>query len=309
MKLGLLIESEEGLDWQSWRTTYTAAERLGFESVWISDHLVSPWYPGRRGLDPWVALSVAAAETSRIRLGPLVSPITFHQQPALLERTAQALAQLAPNRFVLGLGLGWNAAEHARFGMPFPPAAERVRLLRDAIERIGASGRGDKRRSRSASRSRSRSRIPLLIGGRGPRGTLPLVARYADEWNLTTASVEVYRAASARLEECCQETGRDPRAILRSVAMGVLIGRDADEIARRSQRMRSLVLPLSGLDVADIVAASRRLGWVAGTPRQIVSELQSLADAGVDLAIFGHYDTRDVAALELIASDVMPALA
>jgi alkanesulfonate monooxygenase SsuD/methylene tetrahydromethanopterin reductase-like flavin-dependent oxidoreductase (luciferase family) len=295
MKVGLLVESEEGLDWQSWRTTYKAAERLGFESVWISDHLVSAWYPGRRGLDPWVALSVAAAETSRIRFGPLVSPITFHQ-PAVLERMAAALDQLAPNRFVLGLGLGWNATEHTQFGVPFPPVTERARLLRDGIERIRSLGREVERH------------IPLLIGGGGPRSTLPLVARYADEWNLTTASVEVYQAASERLEECCLETGRDARAILRSVAMGFLVGRDASELARRSERIRDLVLPLSELEIADVADASRRMGWLAGTPPQLVAGLRPLADAGVDRAILGHYDLSDVAALELVASDVMPAL-
>jgi alkanesulfonate monooxygenase SsuD/methylene tetrahydromethanopterin reductase-like flavin-dependent oxidoreductase (luciferase family) len=294
MKLGLLVESEEGLDWEHWRNVYRAAEHLGFESVWISDHLASAWSQERHGLDPWVALSVAAAETNRVRLGTLVSPITF-RPPAVVARMAQALNSLTAERFVLGLGLGWNADEHARFGIAFPSVLDRAKLLTDGIERIRMV-LGD-------------CHIPLLIGGGGPRTTLPIVARYADEWNLTTASVDVYQAGGERLAELCQAIGRDPRRIRHSVATGILIGRDAEELAERSQRMQRLVPPLAGNAVSGVAAASRRMGWVAGGPKQIVAALRPLADAGVDLAILGYYDLSDVTALELIASDVMPALA
>jgi alkanesulfonate monooxygenase SsuD/methylene tetrahydromethanopterin reductase-like flavin-dependent oxidoreductase (luciferase family) len=288
MKLGLLVEAEEGLGWQDWRGLLAQAERLGFDSVWIADHLASPWSAERHGLEPWVALSVAAAETERLRLGPLVSPITY-RQPALMARMAEAIDQLCPGRFVLGLGLGWNADEHARFGIPFPAVAERTRLLAEGIERV--------------ERTLGERRIPLLIGGMGPRSTLPLVARYADDWNLTTSSPEVFADRNRRLVALCGKIGRDPTSIRRSVAVGFLVGADADELSRRRRRLQRRVPPL-----AD-VAAARAMGWIAGTPSQMVGELRRLAAAGVDLAILGHYDLADTAALELIASDVLPALA
>jgi alkanesulfonate monooxygenase SsuD/methylene tetrahydromethanopterin reductase-like flavin-dependent oxidoreductase (luciferase family) len=288
VRLGLLVESEEGLDWARWRAVVGAAERLGFESVWVSDHLASAWAADRHGLEPWMALSVAAAETTRVRLGPLVSPITF-RQPALVARMAEAISDLSQNRFVLGLGLGWNANEHARFGIPFPPTPERVRLLTSGIERI--------------QHVLGERHIPLLIGGTGPRSTLPLVARYADEWNLTTASLDLYRARSQRLAELCNEFGRDPATIRRSVAVGCMIGRNQADLQDRAQRLQRIVPPLAGVD------AARTMGWVAGTPAEIVATLQPLATAGVDLAILGHYDLADEAALKLIAHDVMPALA
>jgi alkanesulfonate monooxygenase SsuD/methylene tetrahydromethanopterin reductase-like flavin-dependent oxidoreductase (luciferase family) len=290
VKLGLLVESEEGLDWERWRATCSAAERLGFESVWISDHLVSPWSPRRHGLEPWVALSVAAAETHRVRLGPLVSPITF-RQPAILARMGEALDSLSHGRFVIGLGLGWNAAEHAQFGIPFPPLGERTRLLVSTIQALGDV------------------HAPLLIGGSGPRSTLPIVARYADEWNLTTASVEFYLERSQRLAKLCAEIGREPNAIKRSVAAGLLIGRNPEELRVRSQRMKELISPLATIDTDAVAAAAQAMGWVTGTPMDIVAALRPLANAGVDLAILGHYDLDDVAALESIATDVMPALA
>jgi alkanesulfonate monooxygenase SsuD/methylene tetrahydromethanopterin reductase-like flavin-dependent oxidoreductase (luciferase family) len=286
MKLGLLIESEEGLDWQHWRQTYRTAERLGFESIWLSDHLSSPWSAERHGLEPWLALSVAAAETERLRFGPLVSPVTF-REPALVARMAEGLANLSSNRFVLGLGLGWNADEHARFGIAFPPVAERTRRLADGLARI---------RDMLAD-----SQVPILLGGSGPRSTLPLVARYADEWNLTTSSVEVYQERAARLATLCAAAGRDTQAIRHSVAAGVLIGRDTADLRARTERLRLLVPPLAG--------GHEALGWVAGTPKDVVDQLRPLAEAGVALAILGHYDLDDVATLELIANDVMPALA
>jgi len=290
MKLGLLVESEEGLDWERWRTTCSAAERLGFESVWISDHLASAWSPRRHGLEPWVALSVAVAETRRVRLGPLVSPSTF-RQPAILARMAEALDSLSHGRFVIGLGLGWNADEHAQFGIPFPPLGERIRQLVNSIQALGDV------------------HSPLLIGGSGPRSTLPIVARYADEWNLTTASVDMYLERSHQLGEICAELDRDPHEIKRSVAAGFLIGRTREELRSRSQRMKELVPPLATFETDAVAAAAQAMGWVTGTPSDIIATLKPLSAAGVDLAILGHYDLDDVAALDLIAADVMPALA
>jgi len=290
MKLGLLVESEEGLDWERWRTTCSAAERLGFESVWISDHLASAWSPRRHGLEPWVALSVAAAETRSVRLGPLVSPITF-RQPAILARMAEALDSLSHGRFVIGLGLGWNADEHAQFGIPFPPLGERIRQLVNTIQALGDV------------------HSPLLIGGSGPRSTLPIVARYADEWNLTTASVDMYLERSHQLGEICAELDRDPHEIKRSVATGFLIGRTREELRSRSQRMKELVPPLATFETDAVAAAAQAMGWVTGSPSDIIATLKPLSAAGVELAILGHYDLDDVAALDLIAADVMPALA
>ena len=182
MNLGVLVESEEGLTWERWRHIVSLAERLGFDSVTISDHLRSAHTAGTRGIDPWLALAVAAAETRRVRLGPLVSPITFYE-PALVARMAESLQTLSEDRFVLGLGLGWNADEHASLGIPFPPVAERTQRL----SRMYRAGAPDTRRAAST----------VLIGGMGERSTLPLVARYADEWNLTTSSTAVYSAKSA----------------------------------------------------------------------------------------------------------------
>ncbi len=289
MKLGLLVEAEEGLDWEHWRGVYRTAECLGFESVWLSDHLESPWSPERHGLETWTALAVAAAETTRVSLGPLVSPVTF-RPASIIARMTESLSHLSGERFVLGLGLGWNASEHATAGIAFPPIPERTQLLADAIARIKCV-LGERQ-------------APLLIGGKGPRSTLPMVARHADEWNITTSSVVEYQVASAELDRQCQKIARDPREIRRSVAMGVLIGRDAAELRARADRMRTFVPPLA--EEPDPVDAARKMAWVVGTPDDIAAHLRAF---DVDRVILGYYDVADREALELIASDVLPRVA
>jgi alkanesulfonate monooxygenase SsuD/methylene tetrahydromethanopterin reductase-like flavin-dependent oxidoreductase (luciferase family) len=288
MKLGVLVEAEEGLDWDHWRTTFTTAERLGFDSVWISDHLRSPWNAGRCGLEPWTALAVAGAETRRIVLGSLVSPVTF-REPALVARMATSLNDLTHGRFVVGLGLGWNVEEHAAAGIEFPSVAERSKRLVAAVQQI------------------SHERVPILIGGKGRHFTLPVVARYADEWNVTTSSVSDFARAASELERLCGEVGRDPLEIRRSVAIGVLVGSDTSELRRRCERIRQIVPPLA--EVEDVPRAAREMGWFVGTPDELVSTAKLFAEVGVDRLILGHYDLDEVSALELVAQRVIPALA
>jgi alkanesulfonate monooxygenase SsuD/methylene tetrahydromethanopterin reductase-like flavin-dependent oxidoreductase (luciferase family) len=284
MNIGVLVETEEGLDWDHWRETYTAAERLGFESVWISDHLASPWSATRHGLDTWTALAVAAAETRRVVLGPLVSPVTF-REPAIMARMAANLDTLSGGRFVVGLGLGWNAEEHAAAGIVFPAVAERAQRLIETTAHI-----------------RSESSVPILVGGKG-RSILPIVACCADQWNVTTASPFEFRCAADELDAACREVGRDPGAILRSVAMGLLIGRDADELRERGERMRRCVQPLA--EATNVLETARSMGWLVGTPAEVNDALRQLDDTGAQRTILGHYDLTDLAALELLAETAL----
>lgn len=289
MKLGLLVEAEEGLTWERWRVILQAAERLEFDSVWISDHLQSPWSSEpSRGLDAWIALTFAATHTRRLRIGSLVSPATL-RPPVVLARMAAAVETLAPGRLTVGLGLGWNAAEHAAAHLPFPPLVDRAALL-----------------TRTAAALRERTSAPLLIGGSGATA-LQLAAEHADAWNITTASVDVFRECTARLDQLCRQRGREPKNIIRSVAAGFLVGHGEMELRERARRMQELVPPLAHVALDDVPEAARQRGWIVGTPGEFVRELDSLARAGVELAILGHYDQDDVDALELLADRVMPA--
>jgi alkanesulfonate monooxygenase SsuD/methylene tetrahydromethanopterin reductase-like flavin-dependent oxidoreductase (luciferase family) len=289
MRLGVLVEGEDALTWDQWRRTVSAAEDLGFDSVWISDHLLSSDGQDRAGLDAWLALGLAAASTRRVSLGPLVTPITF-RLAGLLARMAANLDTLSGGRFVLGLGVGWNEREHAAFGIPFPPGPERLHLLDSGLALI---------------RRTLKTQVPILIGGTG-RGTLRLVARYADEWNVTTNSPELYQTLNQSLAAACQVIGRDPASVKRSVAVGVLIGRTASELCARAERLRRAVPGLEDVPPEQMVTHVRKRGWVAGTPPEVVSALKVLADLGVDRVMLGHYDLDDTAALHLIAREVLP---
>jgi alkanesulfonate monooxygenase SsuD/methylene tetrahydromethanopterin reductase-like flavin-dependent oxidoreductase (luciferase family) len=184
---------------------------------------------------------------------------------------------------VVGLGLGWNADEHAAAGIVFPNAEERSRRLAAAAERI-----------------RCEVQVPLLIGGSGARGTLPLAARFANEWNMTTASVADFSRVSNQLDTLCAQVGRAPREITRSVACGILLGDDIDDLRARAERMRSCVAPLAG--ATDVLQAAREMGWLVGTTDEIRSRLAEFAAAGAGRIILGHYNLGDLSTLELVAS-------
>src|SRR5262249_17469780 len=133
MQLGVMLEGQEGLTWDLWRRSMPRVEELGFESLWCSDHFMSLLDSSRDTLETWVALTVIAADTTRLRFGSLVSPMTF-RHPSLLAQMAVAVDTLSGGRLVLGVGAGWNAEEHRAFGIPFPPFKDRLRMLEEGIE-------------------------------------------------------------------------------------------------------------------------------------------------------------------------------
>jgi F420-dependent oxidoreductase-like protein len=318
MRLGVLIEGQEGLTWDRWRRLAALVEELGFESLWRSDHLLSRMDEGRAALDTWTSLAVAAAETSALRLGPLVCPMTF-RHPSLLAKSAASVDQLSGGRLELGLGAGWNEREHAAFGLSFPPIAERVARLREGIEVITRlwSGAAATYRGRyytlEAVRALPRPlqvpRVPLVIGGMGVRRTLPVVARYADEWNLTTSSPAVVREKTRALDACCAAAGRDAREIRRSIAAGFIVATSMPELNRRCEAMRRIVPDLAPFDTGDVPEAARGMGWLCGSPDDLVRALHLLAAEGVERAMLGFFDWSDEDALRLVARKVLPAVA
>jgi alkanesulfonate monooxygenase SsuD/methylene tetrahydromethanopterin reductase-like flavin-dependent oxidoreductase (luciferase family) len=273
----------------------------------------------RESLETWVALTLTAAETTRLRFGPLVCPITF-RHPSLLARMAAAVDALSGGRLVLGVGAGWNDQEHRAFGLPFPPLQERMDMLQEGLEVITRllgdapaqfAGRyyqleGANPRPKPA----QRPRIPVLIGTTGERRMLRIVARYADEWDVPgTITPAAYRAKRERLAAYCREINRDPREIRHCVSTAFLIGRNEQELRRRTVAMQQLMPHLASLDIPSVHNALRKEEWLIGTPDQIVAALQALADEGVERVMLRHNDQTDFEALELVAHEVMPAVA
>jgi F420-dependent oxidoreductase-like protein len=319
MQLGVMVEGQEGLTWHRWRQIMVCVEALGFESLWRSDHFMSLVDNDRESLETWVALTLTAAETTRIRFGPLVCPITF-RHPSLLARMAAAVDALSGGRLVLGVGAGWNAQEHQAFGLPFPPLKERMDRLEEGLEVIQAllgdepaqfAGRyyqlaGPNPRPKPA----QRPRIPVLIGTTGERRMLRIVARYADEWDVPgIITPAAYRVRRERLAAYCREINRDPGEIRRCVSTAFLIGRNDRELRRRIEAMQRLMPHLASLNASGVLDTLRKEEWLVGTPKQIVASLQALADEGVQRVMLQHNDQTDFEALELVAHEVMPEVA
>jgi len=319
MKLGVMLEGQEGLTWNLWRQIMARVEELGFESLWRSDHFMSIVDSNRDVLETWVALTLTAAETTRLRFGSLVCPMTF-RHPSLLAQMAAAVDTLSGGRLVLGVGAGWNEQEHRAFGIPFPPLQERMQMLEEGIEVIvrllddGPAYFAGRYYQLDGANPRpkptQRPRIPLLIGTTGQGRMLRIVARYADEWDVPGITApSAYRARRERLAAYCREINRDPGEIRHCVSTAYLIGRNAEELRRRGEAMQQLIPSLAAHDPGAVLDVLRADGWLVGTPDQIIVQLRALADEGVERVMFQHNDQTDFDALALLAHDVMPVAA
>ena len=310
MRVGIMIEGQEGLTWERWWRLAQAAEDLGYESLCRSDHLTGLGGESRRpSLETWVSLTALATRTRRIRFGPMVSPLTFYH-PAMLAKMAAAIDALAGGRFDLGIGAGWNEHEHATFGIPFPPLKERMdrlecgaRLIRalEAPEPVTLDQPYYPLKKAESYPRPPRGRLRVVIGGRGEKRTLRMVAEFADEWNVTRLDVEGYRAKRQVLAEHCRAVKRDPETIARSLMIPLAIGRDRAEVARRVANARAIFPALP-----DGEAAWRAAGFLAGTPAQVVEDLERWDGAGLQRVLLQMLDQEDIGALELFAREVLP---
>ena len=315
-ELGIMIEAQEGLTWERWEALIDAAERLGYACLRRSDHLgTTVGGAGREGLELWPTLTMAALRSRRIRFGQMVSPITW-RHPVLLARNAASLDRLSGGRMDLGVGAGWNEREHHAYGIPFPPTGQRMDMLEEALQVIALLHTGEpatfEGRYYQLHDAVSRPTpakpggTPIVIGGSGERRTLPLAARFADEWNTNGVTREQYRAKAELLDRLCAEAGRDPKAIRRSLMIGHLVGRDRGELAERARRLGEVIPSIRDLAPDDAIAALRGRGWLVGTPAEVVEQIGAWRDAGVQLFMLQTLDQTDIAGLELIASEVMP---
>ena len=310
MRVGIMIEGQEGLTWDRWLRLAHAAEDLGFESLCRSDHLTGLAGESRRpSLETWTSLTVLATRTQRIRFGPMVSPITFYH-PALLAKMAAALDTLSLGRVDLGIGAGWNEHEHTMFGIPMPPLKERMDRLECAAAHIRALGAG-----RPVTLNQpyyplhqaesyplpSRGRLRLVIGGRGEKRTLRMVAEFADEWNITRVDIPGFMHKRQVLAKHCATFKRDPETIARSLMVPMAIGKSPAEVAQRIAAARANFPSLP-----EDSAAWREASFLAGTPEHITEALKAWEDAGVQRVLLQLLDMDDITALELFAEMVLP---
>jgi alkanesulfonate monooxygenase SsuD/methylene tetrahydromethanopterin reductase-like flavin-dependent oxidoreductase (luciferase family) len=307
MKVAVLIEGQEGVSWQRWLEVVRWADELGFESLWRSDHVI-PLANDRHvdSIDTFVALTHVAVSTSRIRFGCLVTPMTL-RHPVTVARTAAAINELSSGRFMLGVGAGWYAQEHSMFGFPLPGPRRRVLALDEgaAVIRLLLTGEtvsfDGEIFALSGARICPATPIPIVIGGGGERFTLRAVARHADEWNLPAVSMQVYRRKTDLLMTYCEQEGRDPASIGRSLVYTQAIRESEAEVRRATEAL-----------IADTPPAYRPGAgpeapvWLLGTPKHVVEELLALQAQGVGRVMLQFRRPPSRHELELIATDVIP---
>lgn len=300
-QVGIMIEGQEGLNWERWRRICSDTETLGFASLRRSDHLISLMNaPERDCIECWTSLALAAEWTRRIELGPMVSPMTF-RFPGVLAKQAAAVDALSGGRLILGVGAGWNVNEHRVFDIPFYTERERFERLEAGIKKVREIWEVTNPKP-------SRNPIPLLIGGKGAKRTLPLVAREAAEWNHSTLNPDAFRDRVAVLEQCCRDAGRDPTTIKRSVMTSYIIGRDRSELRERAARVSAIIPALKAM-TADEVLENRKDAWFVGTPEEIAERMREISKLGVDLFMLQHFELDDSDALHLLAEEVLAAVA
>jgi F420-dependent oxidoreductase-like protein len=306
MKLGAAFWLER-TDWPSLRGAVLAAEAAGFDSLWFDDHLLSDEGDASDPkLEGWTVAAAVAAITSRSTIGHLVTANTF-RHPSVLAKMATTLDHVSGGRAVLGIGAGWFAEEHAAFGLDFGGSmGERIDRMGEAVglirrlldgETVSHAGRFYRLDAAVCAPRPVQARLPILIGGSGPRKTLPLVARHADMWNGYGVPAEV-AGTMAVLDARCREIGRTPAEIERSVTLNVVV-RD-DRVSAEA-------------DWAEIVARNRpqadeRALEAGGSPDDVAAALRHYADAGVGHAIWVLRPPWDLETIERVA-EVRAALA
>ena len=309
-KLRIFTEPQQGASYDDLLRVARATEEAGYDAFFRSDHYLKMGeVSGEPGpTDAWVALAGLARETSRVRLGTLVTAGTFRLPGPLAISVAQ-VDQMSGGRVEFGLGSGWYEEEHTAYGVPFPPLKER--FDRYAEQRAVVTGLwrtpegstfdfdGEHYRladSPALPKPAQRPGPPVIIGGKGAKRTPALAAHYADEFNLPFVDQATAAAQFERVDQACRDIDRDPSGMVRSVALVLCAGKDDAEIERRAAAI--------GRDPQEL-----RENGLAGTPSEIVDRIGHWREkTGITRLYLQVLDLSDLDHLNLVASEVAPQL-
>ena len=315
MKVGLMVEGQNGLTWERWRHILQLAERLHFPTVFRSDH----YFIGTQqdSLEAYLSFVMAAEITETIRFGPLVTPVTF-RHPVDIGRMAAQIDQLSGGRFVMGLGAGWNEPEHDAYGLHFPGVKERFDRLDEAIGVIkGLWGEGPATiegeyyslKGPDCMPTPSANRPPVLIGGGGEKRTLRITAEHATEWNSVNLTPDAMRHKLGVLESHCADVGRDPSDIYHSMMAFALIGPDQEAIDHATERVMGMFGAPEGTPLDAFRAGAKANGSIVGSTDEVVEQLKALAEAGLQEVIIQHFDFDSDRVPEYLAAEIAPRVA
>ncbi|CAL9572495.1 LLM class F420-dependent oxidoreductase [Streptomyces sp. enrichment culture] len=306
MDLRIFTEPQQGASYDTLLTVAKATEDLGFDAFFRSDHYLHmgsvSGLPGPT--DAWITLAGLARETSRIRLGTLMTAATFRLPGVLAIQVAQ-VDQMSGGRVELGLGAAWFEQEHTAYGIPFPK--EKFGRLEEQLDIVTGlwgtetgktfsyDGKFYQLADSPALPKPAQAKVPVLIGGLGAKRTPRMAARYADEFNIPFASVADTQAQFDRVRAAAEEAGRSADDLVYSNALVVCVGKDDAEVARRAQAI--------GRDVDEL-----KENGLAGSPAEVVDKIGRYAEVGSSRIYLQVLDLHDLDHLELISSQVQSQL-
>jgi F420-dependent oxidoreductase-like protein len=287
--VGLMLEGQDGVNWPRWQRIARAAEDAGYAGLYRSDHFTNPEGPHLDALELWASMTWLATHTSRLAYGPVVSPVSF-RDPRIMAWQAAAVHGLAPGRLRLGLGAGWMVREHEEWGFDLLDLDARFRRFTEALEIVTRLVRNEGPVSFAGEfyplqdaelvpNPVTQGALPIVIGGNGPRRTLPIAARFADEWNGVYLNVEGFKERNQRLDDLIRAEGRQPADVKRTLMTRVIFGRDEAQLAER----------LKGEDPDELRAAGR----IVGTAAEIPAQIRALEEAGVEGVMLQWIDDLD----------------
>lgn len=304
LEIAIMIEGQNGLNWDRWKRLGAAVEDLGFVGLYRSDHFTNANAPDVDSLELWVSLTWLADHTRRIEFGSLVTPLSF-RNPAITARQASAVDDLSNGRLTLGLGAGWQEREHIHYGFQLLALRPRFKRFAEGLQVVTSllrsdepvDFRGDYFHVQDAvllPRPKRHGGPPILIGGNGEKRTLVLAARYAQEWNGTFQTPENYSRLNARLDALLRENHREPSSVRRSLMTGTVFGRDEAEVQRLAAARKQSAERL------------RERGIIIGTAPAVIEQLRKLEQAGCQRVMLQWLELDDLDRLEALACEVLP---
>ncbi|GAC1378359.1 MAG: LLM class F420-dependent oxidoreductase [Ktedonobacteraceae bacterium] len=314
--ISIMIEGQDGLTWPYWKQLVSEVEDLGFAGMFRSDHFTNSQPPDKDSLEMIVSLTYLADHSQRISFGPLVAPFSV-RNPMLLARQAAALDDLSNGRMILGLGAGWQAREHHLFGFELGDVPTRMARFEEGLEVVTRLLKSDEPVTFAGKFYQLREAILLprpqraggpriLIGGNGPKRTLPLVARYADIWNAVMLPPDDFHARSVLLDKLLHEVGRKPGEVKRTLMRGINFGSDMAELDRRLS-WRHTIPRFAGMSLDKVIDDLATKGHdLVGTPDMLIEQIRDYKTAGVEELMLQWFDLDDIDGLRTFAKSILP---